>query len=86
MEPEWEAKFDPNSYGSRPGRCCQDAVEAAYKSINRLPKYVLNADIEKCFDKIAHKPLLAKLNTFPLLSQQVKQWLKTGVMDSTFES
>lgn len=85
LEPEWEAKFDPNSYGSRPGRCCQDAVEAVYKSINRLPKYVLNADIEKCFDKIAHKPLLVKLNTFPLLSSQVKQWLKTGLIDSSFE-
>lgn len=85
LEPEWEAKFDPNSYGSRPGRCCQDAIEAVYKSINRLPKYILDADIEKCFDKIAHKPLLAKLNTFPLLSRQVKQWLKAGVMDSSFE-
>jgi len=85
LEPEWEAKFDSNSYGSRPGRCCQDAVEAVYKSINRLPKYILNADIEKCFDKIAHKPLLKKLNTFPLLSRQVKQWLKAGVMDSSFE-
>lgn len=85
LEPEWEAKFDSNSYGSRPGRCCQDAVEAVYKSINRLPKYVLDVDIEKCFDKIAHKPLLTKLNTFPLLSRQVKQWLKAGVMDSSFE-
>lgn len=85
LEPEWEAKFDPNSYGSRPGRCCQDAVEAVYKSINRLPKYILDADIEKCFDKIAHKPLLIKLNTFPLLSRQLKQWLKAGVMGSSFE-
>jgi RNA-directed DNA polymerase len=85
LEPEWEAKFDPNSYGFRPGRCCQDAVEAVYKSINRLPKYILDADIEKCFDKIAHKPLLTKLNTFPLLSRQVKQWLKAGVMDSSFD-
>jgi RNA-directed DNA polymerase len=48
-------------------RCCQDAIEAVYKSINRLPKYVVDADIEKCFDKIAHKPLLKKLETFLLL-------------------
>jgi RNA-directed DNA polymerase len=27
LEPEWEAKFEPNSYGFRPGRSCQDAME-----------------------------------------------------------
>ena len=85
LEPQWEAKFDHNSYGFRPGRCCQDAVEAVYKSINRLPKYVLDADIEKCFDKIAHKPLLKKLETFPLLSRQIKKWLKAGVIDASFK-
>jgi RNA-directed DNA polymerase len=84
LEPQWEAKFDPNSYGFRPGRCCHDAIEAVYKSINRLPKYALDAGIEKCFDKIAHKPLLKKVNTFPLLSRQIHQWLKAGVMDASF--
>lgn len=84
LEPQWEAKFDPNSYGFRPGRCCHDAIEAVYKSINRLPKYALDADIEKCFDKIAHKPLLKKINTFPLLSRQIHQWLKAGVIDASF--
>lgn len=28
LEPEWEARFEPNSYGFRPGRCPQDAIEA----------------------------------------------------------
>ena len=28
LEPEWEARFEPNSYGFRPGRGCQDAIEA----------------------------------------------------------
>ncbi len=27
LEPEWEAVFEPNSYGFRPGRSCQDAIE-----------------------------------------------------------
>src|SRR5215467_7266653 len=30
LEPEWEAKFEPNSYGFRPGRSCHDAIEAIY--------------------------------------------------------
>ncbi len=52
LEPEWEAKFAPNSYGFRPGRSCHDAVEAIFIAINQLPKYVLDADIAKCFDQI----------------------------------
>ena len=26
LEPEWEARFEPNSYGFRPGRSCHDAI------------------------------------------------------------
>ena len=81
LEPEWEAKFEPNSYGFRPGRSPLDAVEAVYKSINRLPKYVLDADIRKCFDKIAHKALLKKLDTFPLMLKQIRAWLKAGISE-----
>ena len=50
LEPEWEAKFEPNSYGFRPGRSCHDAIEAIYTAINSQDKYVLDADIAKCFD------------------------------------
>lgn len=32
LEPEWEARFEPRSYGFRPGRSCQDAIEAIYKT------------------------------------------------------
>ena len=41
LEPEWEAKFEPNSYGFRPGRSCHDAIEAIHASINQQDKYVL---------------------------------------------
>ena len=52
LEPEWEAKFEPNSYGFRPGRSCHDAVEAIFASIKYRPRYVLDADIKGCFDNI----------------------------------
>jgi RNA-directed DNA polymerase len=81
LEPEWEARFEPNSYGFRPGRSCHDAIEAIFKDIRQKPKYVLDADISKCFDKINHEALLRKINTFPTLRQQIKAWLKSGVMD-----
>jgi len=78
LEPEWEAKFEPNSYGFRPGRSCHDAIEAIFICINKKAKYVLDADISKCFDRIDHKALLLKINTYPTLRQQIKRWLKAG--------
>jgi len=81
LEPEWEARFEPNSYGFRPGRSCHDAVGAIFNAIRYKAKYVLDADIAKCFDRINHGELLRKLNTFPTLRRQIKAWLKAGVMD-----
>lgn len=81
LEPEWEARFEPNSYGFRPGRSCHDAIEAIHVTINRKSKFVLDADISKCFDEINHQKLLEKLNTYPTLRRQIRAWLKAGVMD-----
>ncbi|MBG1262979.1 group II intron reverse transcriptase/maturase [Nostoc commune] len=81
LEPEWEARFEPNSYGFRAGRSCQDAVGAIFSAIKLKPKYVLDADIAKCFDRIDQEALLTKLNTFPTIRRQVRAWLKAGVMD-----
>ena len=81
LEPEWEAKFEPNSYGFRPGRSCHDAVEAIWICINQAPKYALDADIAKCFDRISHDALLDKLGTFPEMRRAIKTWLKAGIMD-----
>jgi RNA-directed DNA polymerase len=81
LEPEWEARFEPNSYGFRPGRACHDAVAAIFDSIRYKAKYVLDADIAKCFDRIDQRKLLNKLNTFPTMRRQIKSWLEVGVMD-----
>ena len=79
IEPEWEARFEPNSYGFRPGRSCHDAIEAIFNCIKAKAKYVLDADIAKCFDRINHDALLKKVNTFPTMRRQIKSWLKGGV-------
>ena len=50
LEPEWEARFEPNSYGFRPGRSVHDAIGAIFSAIEKQPKYALDADIAKCFD------------------------------------
>jgi RNA-directed DNA polymerase len=80
LEAEWEAVFETNTYGFRPGRGTHDAIEAIFNSIRYKSKYVLDADLLKCFDKIDHQKLLNKLNTFPKLSRQIKAWLKSGVV------
>jgi RNA-directed DNA polymerase len=82
LEPEWEARFEPNSYGFRPGRSCHDAIEAIFLAIRYKPKYVLDADIAKCFDRINHQALLAKLQTFSAMRRAIRAWLKAGVMDA----
>ncbi|MGI0483150.1 group II intron reverse transcriptase/maturase [Geminocystis sp. CENA526] len=82
LEPQWEAKFEPNSYGFRPARSAHDAIQAIFNSVRSQPKYVLDADIAKCFDKIDHEKLLAKLETYPQLRREIKSWLKSGFMDN----
>ncbi|WP_276733795.1 group II intron reverse transcriptase/maturase [Bacillus sp. (in: firmicutes)] len=82
LEPEWEANFEPNSYGFRPGRSCHDAIAAIFSAICKKPKYVLDTDIAKCFDRINHQALLDKINTYPTLRRQIKAWLKSGVIDN----
>lgn len=80
LEPEWEAKFEKNSYGFRPGRRTHDAIEAIHSSINKSPKYVLEGDIRKCFDQIDHDALLEKLDTFPQMRRQIHTWLKAKIV------
>ena len=81
LEPEWEAVFEPNSYGFRPGKSAHDAISQIKICIHTKAKYVLDADIAKCFDRINHEALLNKLNAKGKVRQQIKAWLKSGVID-----
>ena len=84
LEPEWEARFEPRSYGFRPGRGCHDAIEAIYltaKGKNPKRRWVLDADLAGAFDRIAHDHILHMLGTFPARGM-VKQWLKAGVVEN----
>jgi RNA-directed DNA polymerase len=83
LEPEWEARFEPKSYGFRPGRGCHDAIEAIYQvAKGKTPKrrWVLDADLAGAFDRIAHDHILHMLGTFPARGM-VEQWLKAGVVE-----
>lgn len=83
LEPEWEARFEPHSYGFRPGRSTHDAIGAIWttsrgKDPNRL--WVLDADLSAAFDRINHDFLLDALGTFPAKGW-IAEWLKAGVVD-----
>ncbi|MGK7943702.1 MAG: group II intron reverse transcriptase/maturase [Microcystaceae cyanobacterium] len=81
LEPYWEAKFEPNSYGFRLGRAAHDAIDSIFNYVSKKEKYILDADIAKCFDKINHQYLLNKMEC-PYLRQIIKQWLKAGVLEN----
>jgi RNA-directed DNA polymerase len=83
LEPEWEARFEPRSYGFRPGRGCHDAIEAIYWTLNgprakRL--WILDADLSAAFDRIDHDRLLSVLGGFPARSL-IAGWLRAGVVE-----
>ena len=84
LEPEWEARFEPKSYGFRPGRGCHDAIEAIYQVVKgRNPKrlWALDADLAAAFDRIGHDYLLGCIGMFPARGM-IRQWLKAGVIEN----
>jgi RNA-directed DNA polymerase len=83
LEPEWEARFEPKSYGFRPGRGCHDAIEAIFNTVsgkNPHRRWVLDADLAAAFDRLDHDHILGQIGTFPA-RKLVRQWLKAGVVE-----
>jgi RNA-directed DNA polymerase len=83
LEPEWEARFAPRTYGFRPGRSCQDAIAVIHVmgcGKNPRRRWILDADLTAAFDKIDHDHLLAKLGSFPGKGM-IRGWLKAGVFE-----
>ena len=84
LEPEWEARFEPKSYGFRPGRGCHDAIQAIFqvaKGKNPKRLWVLDADLAGAFDRIGHDHILTMLGSFPARGM-IRQWLKAGVVEN----
>lgn len=82
MEPEWEARFEPCSYGFRPGRGCHDAISMIFNVARPTGRrrWVLDADIEGAFDNIGHDTLLSAIEGFPA-KELIRQWLKAGYVE-----
>jgi RNA-directed DNA polymerase len=83
LEPEWEARFEPRSYGFRPGRGCQDALSALYwtlKGKQSKRQWALDADLSAAFDRLDHNHLLTNLGGFPARNL-VAGWLRAGAIE-----
>lgn len=81
IDPAVETKSDPNSFGFRKFRSTQDAITAIRSIMDkkRSPRWILEADISKCFDKISHEFLMKHT---PICHKMVlKQWLKSGIRE-----
>ena len=83
LEPEWEARFEPRSYGFRPGRGCHDAIEAIFKTLcgeRSQRRWILDADLAGAFDRIDHDRLVDQLGSFPATGAS-RAWLTAGVLE-----
>jgi RNA-directed DNA polymerase len=83
LEPIFEADFSPVSYGFRPKRRAQDAIAEIHHFGTRGYRWVLDADIEACFDSISHTTLMervrARVKDKRVLAL-VKAFLKAGIL------
>lgn len=83
LEPIFEADFLPVSYGFRPKRRAQDAIAEIHHFGTRGYRWVLDADIEACFDSISHSALLDRVRVRvkdKRVLGLVKAFLKAGVL------
>ncbi len=77
LEPVAETTADLNSYGFRPERSTADAGEQCFISLARKTsaEWVIEADIQGCFDKISHDWMIANIPADKVI---LKKWLKAG--------
>jgi RNA-directed DNA polymerase len=61
LEPIFEADFKPCSYGFRPKRRAQDAIAEIHQFTSHSYEWVLEGDIEACFDEIDHSALMGRV-------------------------
>jgi RNA-directed DNA polymerase len=83
LEPQWEAKFGPSSYGFRPKRRTQDAIVNLFTKLSSRStrKWVFEGDFKGCFDNLNHQYIMDCLTGFPA-KKTIYKWLKAGYVDN----
>jgi RNA-directed DNA polymerase len=83
LSPIFEKEFSDYSYGFRPGRNAQRAIQQAQQYINEGYKVVVDLDLEKFFDRVNHDKLmylLAKRISDKRILKLIRAYLESGVM------
>src|SRR5262249_54499298 len=77
LDPIAETLADRHSYGFRRERCCTDALDQCHKILSGPtgPNWILEGDINACFDRISHQWLLDQI---PMDKELLRKWLKAG--------
>src|ERR1700694_1301839 len=80
LDPVLETLGDQNSYGFRKELSTADAIEQAFAALSRKnsAEWILEGDINACFDRISHDLLLAHI---PMEKNILRKWLKAGFID-----
>ena len=83
LNPIYDPTFSPHSYGFRPGRNAHQAVRQAKKYIEGGHKWVVDIDLEKCFDRINHDILMGRIARRILdkrILGLIRRYLQAGIM------
>lgn len=82
LEPQWEAIFEPTSYGFRPKRSCHDAMVRIHQNLCGNRKgWIFEGDFKGCFDTLDHNWILGQIKGFPEIDV-IAKWLKAGFVDN----
>src|SRR6266508_2911930 len=84
LEPIFEADFQPCAYGFRPRRRAQDAIAEIHQLTSRSYEWIVEADIEACFDSLDHTALTGRVRAQVgdrRVLRLVKAFLKAGIMN-----
>ena len=83
LEPQWEARFEPNTYGFRPKRSVHDAIGNLFTKLssNAKRKWIFEGDFKGCFDNLSHAHILEQIADFPE-KRLIEKWLKAGYVDN----
>jgi RNA-directed DNA polymerase len=83
LEPAHEALFHERSYGFRTGRSAHDAQKILFLNLNSgangINKWVIELDIEKCFDRISHTTIMDNLIAPLSIKSGIFRCLKAGI-------
>lgn len=83
LQPIFDPRFSPHSYGFRPGRSAHDAVRAAQGLIRAGKDWVVDMDITKFFDHVNHDILMHRVGQLirdKRVLRLIGKYLRSGIM------